>query len=108
MLDGGRPGAMSALRHCHSRQDEFIYILEGEATLITDAGETLLDAGMCAGFAAGSGDGHQLVNRSSAVVRYLEVGDRSAGDAVVYPDNDLRADFVSGQWQFSHKDGTPY
>ena len=102
------PGAMSALRHCHSRQDEFIYILEGQATLITDAGETLLDTGMCAGFAAGSGDGHQLVNRSSSVVRYLEVGDRSAGDAVVYPDNDLRADFVSGQWQFSHKDGTPY
>lgn len=102
------PGAMSALRHHHQTQDEFIYILEGTPTLVTDAGETLLGPGMCAGFAAGNGDGHQLINRSDAVVRYLEVGDRSAGDAVVYPDNDLRADFVAGQWQFSHKDGTPY
>lgn len=102
------PGAMSALRHCHSKQDEFIYIVQGTATLITDAGDMRLEAGMCAGFAAGSGDGHQLINRSDAVVLYLEVGDRSAGDAVTYPDNDLRADLVAGQWQFSHKDGTPY
>ena len=102
------PGALSALRHHHHTQDEFIYILEGTLTLITDAGETLLGPGMCAGFAAGNGDGHQLINRSDAVVRYLEVGDRSAGDAVEYPDNDLRADFVAGQWRFSHKDGTPY
>jgi len=102
------PGAMSALRHHHQMQDEFIYILEGTPTLITDSGETLLAPGMCAGFAAGNGDGHQLINRSNAVVWYLEVGDRSAGDVVVYPDNDLRADWVEGQWQFSHKDGTPY
>ncbi len=102
------PGAMSALRHHHHTQDEFIYILEGTPTLITDGGETLLGPGMCAGFTAGNGDGHQLINRSMAVVRYLEVGDRSAGDVVVYPDNDLRADWVEVQWQFSHKDGTPY
>lgn len=102
------PGAMSALRHWHNKQDEFIYILEGSPTLITDAGETLLGPGMCAGFVAGSGDGHQLVNRSNSVVRYLEVGDRSAGDAVTYPDDDLRADFVQGQWRFCHKDGSAY
>ena len=101
------PGAMSSMRHWHSRQDEFVYVLEGELTLITDAGEQLLRAGMAAGFAAGSGDGHHLINRSDAPARYLEVGDRTAGDAVVYPDVDLDlpVDIADG---FLHKDGTPY
>ncbi len=102
------PGGQSALRHAHSKQDEFIFILSGAPTLITDEGETLLAAGMCAGFRAGSGNGHQLVNRSNEDVVYLEVGDRSAGDQVTYPDEDLRADFVDGQWVFSHKDGSAY
>jgi len=64
------PGAVSALRHAHPKQDEFVYMLEGTATLITDAGETTLTPGMCAGFKAGSGDAHQLVNRSGADVVY--------------------------------------
>ena len=102
------PGAGSALRHAHSRQDEFVYILQGDAVLITDAGETQLSAGMCAGFKCGTGNAHQLLNRSSAEVIYLEVGDRSAGDSVVYPDDDLQATFIEGKWQFAHKDGTPY
>ena len=102
------PDAISALRHAHSKQDEFIYILEGSPVLITDAGETQLSPGMCAGFRAGTGNGHQFVNRTAEDVVYLEVGDRMAGDAVTYPDDDLRADFVDGAWQFSHKDGTPY
>jgi uncharacterized cupin superfamily protein len=102
------PNGSSALRHAHAKQDEFIYILSGDAVLVTDEGETLLTAGMCAGFKAGTGNGHQLVNRSAADVLYLEVGDRSAGDAVSYPDDDLQADFVEGAWQFSHKDGSPY
>src|SRR3954453_5942202 len=72
------PGAVSALRHSHSLQDEFIYILEGQAVLITDSGEAALAPGMCAGFKAGSGDAHQLVNRSDTDVVYLEVGDRSS------------------------------
>ena len=102
------PGALSALRHAHSLQDEFIYILQGSPILVTDAGEMQLHPGMCAGFKAGTGDGHQLVNRSSEDAVYLEVGDRTAGDAATYPDNDLQAVLVDGNWQFTHKDGTPY
>lgn len=102
------PGAMSALRHAHSKQDEFIYILQGNPVLVTDAGETPLSPGMCAGFRAGSGDAHQLLNRTDTEVVYLEVGDRTAGDAASYPDEDLVATLVGGVWQFAHKDGTLY
>ncbi|MGH8668454.1 MAG: cupin domain-containing protein [Burkholderiales bacterium] len=103
------PGAVSALRHAHSRQDEFIYVLEGQPTLVTDAGETLLEPGMCAGFKAGSGEAHHLVNRSSQDVVYLEVGDRTPGDEAIYPDDDLQAAVgEDGRWRFTRKDGTPY
>ncbi len=102
------PGASSALRHAHSKQDEFIYVLHGRPVLRTDAGETQLSPGMCAGFKAGTGDGHQLLNRTSEDVFYLEVGDRSAGDSVTYPDDDIQAVLVEGKWQFVHKDGRPY
>ncbi len=102
------PGAMSALRHAHATQDEFIYVLEGNPTLRTDAGPTVLAPGMCAGFRAGSGDAHQLVNETDRDVVYLEVGDRTPGDAVVYPDDDLQAVYVDGRWVFLRKDGTPY
>jgi uncharacterized cupin superfamily protein len=102
------PGAVSALRHAHTLQDEFVYVLEGHPTLVTDAGDTALHPGMCAGFKAGTGDGHQLVNRSDADVVYLEVGDRTAGDQGSYPDDDLKAVSVDGTWRFTHKDGTPY
>ena len=103
------PGAISSLRHAHSRQDEFVYILSGNPVLVTDAGETPLAPGMCAGFRAGTGDGHHLVNRTKADVVYLEVGDRSSGDAGSYPDDDLQAVLgPDGKWRFTHKDGTPY
>ena len=102
------PGAISALRHAHAVQDEFIYVLEGNPLLITDAGETPLSPGMCAGFRAGTGDGHQLANRTDADVVYLEIGDRHQGDSVEYPDDDLRGEFVEGVWRFAHKNGLPY
>ena len=102
------PGAMSAFRHAHALQDEFVYVLEGTPTLVTDAGETPLAPGMCAGFPAGSGDGHHLVNRSDADVLYLEVGDRQPGEAVDYPDDDLVGRTVDGSWRYFHKDGQPY
>lgn len=102
------PGACSALRHAHAKQDEFIYILSGTATLYTDEGATLLQPGMCAGFPAGTGNAHRLANESDADVVYPEVGDRSAGDSVTYPDDDLVAHFVDGAWVFSRKDGTAY
>ena len=101
------PGALSSMRHWHSRQEEFVYVLEGELVLITDAGEQVLGAGMAAGYPAGSGDGHQMINRSDAPARYLEVGDRTPGDAVTYTDIDLAlADNDTDD--FTHKDGTPY
>ena len=102
------PGAESALRHAHTKQDEFIYILQGHPMLITDAGTTQLAPGMCAGFKAGNGNGHQLVNRTNEEVVYLEAGDRSIDDMGVYPDDDLQALLVDGKWEFTHKDGSPY
>lgn len=102
------PGAISALRHAHSRQDEFIYVLQGTPTLRTDEGDTLLAPGMCAGFAANTGNAHQLLNLSNDEVVYLEVGDRSAGDTAIYPDDDLMATLRDGRWHFAHKDGRPY
>lgn len=102
------PGASSALRHAHSKQDEFVYILAGRPTLHTDEGLTPLAPGMCAGFRAGTGNGHSLVNETGEDVVYLEIGDRAAGDEGSYPDDDLKALLVDGQWKFVHKDGRPY
>ena len=102
------PGAISALRHAHSRQDEFIHVLQGTPTLVTDAGETPLAPGMCAGFAAGTGNAHRLINHRDADVVYLEIGDRTPDDRVTYPDDDLAASLVDGQWRFTRKDGSDY
>jgi len=102
------PGAVSSLRHAHTRQDEFVYILQGHPTLHTDAGASVLEPGMCAGFKGGSGNAHRLHNDTTQDVLYLEVGDRSAGDEGRYPDDDLQATLVNGQWRYTHKDGTPY
>jgi uncharacterized cupin superfamily protein len=101
-------GGSSALRHAHAKQDEFVYVLEGRPTLVTDAGRTTLKPGMCAGFGAGSGDAHHLINETEEEVVYLEIGDRTAGDTVVYPDDDIAAARFDGGWRFVHKDGTPY
>lgn len=103
------PKSCSALRHAHTTQDEFIYIVSGCPTLVTDQGETLLSPGMCAGFRAGTGNAHRLVNHSDEEVLFLEVGDRTAGDRVVYPEDDLQAVMgADGAWQFAHKNGEPY
>jgi uncharacterized cupin superfamily protein len=102
------PNAVSSLRHAHTKQDEFIYILQGHPTLHTDAGRTQLSPGMCAGFKAGTGNGHRLINETTADVVYLEMGDRTPGDEGSYPDDDLRALKVEDGWQFVHKDGRPY
>jgi uncharacterized cupin superfamily protein len=102
------PGAMSALRHAHTKQDEFVYILQGHPTLHTDEGRTKLSPGMCAGFKAGTGNGHHLINETDNEVIYLEIGDRTPGDEGSYPDDDLKALMVGGKWKFVHKDGTAY
>ena len=102
------PRAVSALRHAHTRQDEFVYILQGHPTLHTDEGRTRLSPGMCAGFRAGTGNGHRLINETEDEVIYLEIGDRTPGDEGSYPDDDLQALLSDGKWKFTHKDGTPY
>ena len=102
------PGGESALRHSHLKQDEFIYILQGHPVLVTDEGRTPLAPGMCAGFAAGTGNGHCLLNETAEDVLYLEVGDRTPGDEVTYSDEDMEARLIGSQWVFYHKDGTPY
>lgn len=102
------PGAISALHHRHSRQDEFIHVLEGTPTLCIGTEEVVLGPGMCAGFPAG-GAAHHLVNRSSEDAIFLEVGDRTAGDEGSYPNDDLAAVLdANGQWRFTHEDATPY
>jgi uncharacterized cupin superfamily protein len=103
------PGSVSALLHHHSKQDEFIYIVSGAPTLVLDDSEYRLRAGDCCGFKAGTGLGHQLVNRTDSTVVYLEVGDRTAGDYAVYPRDDLKfTQIEGGAWILTHKDGTPY
>lgn len=103
-----KPGGESALLHRHSKQDEFVYILEGNPTLVTDRGEIALAPGLCAGFAAG-GIAHQIVNRTDRDVVYLEIGDRTPGDDGTYPADDLKAALgPDGKWQFTHRDGRPY
>ena len=102
------PKAMSALRHSHLKQDEFVYILEGRPTLVTNEGKTQLEPGMCAGFRRGTGNAHHLVNESDADVLYLEIGDRTPGEEVIYPDDDLKLVGKDGSRTYVHQDGTPY
>ena len=103
-----KPGSASALRHWHSWEDEFIYLVSGELVLVTDVGEQLLTAGMAAGFPAGKADGHCMVNRTDRVAVYLEVGDRKPDDSVSYPDDDLEGRATASGRKFFRKDGTPY
>ena len=103
------PGKESSMRHFHTREDELVFVLEGEVVLQTDEGEQLLTAGTCAGFPAGSRDGHQLVNRSDRPARYLEISNRDPEDAVEYPDVDLAyRKAPDGTAMFTRKDGTPH
>ena len=102
------PGGESALMHRHSRQDEFIFVLEGAPTLVTDQGEVQLAPGMCAGFPA-AGVAHHLVNRTDRDALVLEVGDRSPGDEGTYPSDDLSASLgADGAWRYTRKDGSAY
>ena len=102
------PGGVSALHHRHTRQEELVYVLEGEPTLVTDSGEIPLRPGMCAGFTP-SGSAHHLENRTDRDIVVLEVGDRPADDEGSYPRDDLQAMMgADGKWRFAHKDGTSY
>lgn len=103
------PGKESAMRHFHTHEDELVFVIDGEVVLRTDEGEQTLVAGTCAGFPAGSRNGHQLVNRSDRPARYLEISNRDPADRADYPDDDLvYRKAADGKAVFTHKDGTPY
>ncbi|HUP09796.1 MAG TPA: cupin domain-containing protein [Caldimonas sp.] len=102
------PGSASSLRHAHARQDEFVYVVEGTPTLVTNEGRRILVPGDCVGFPCGTGNAHHLLNESAEPVLYLEIGDRTRGDEAVYPDDDLKVAEIEGRRRFLHKDGTPY
>lgn len=100
------PGNWSSQRHWHSHEDEFVYVLEGELTLVEDGSETLLRAGDCAAFPKNSGNGHHLINRSDAMAIYLEAGFRHPDDMTTCSDIDMKS--ANSDGRFVHKDGTPY
>ena len=103
------PGTWSAQRHWHTHEDEFVFVVSGELTLITDAGEQILTSGMVAGFHAGDAIGHHLINKSDEVASYLEIGDRNPQDEVFYPDIDLLyGPNKEGEHEFTNRDGAPY
>lgn len=101
-----QPGATSSLRHWHSGEDEFLWVVEGELVLVQDCGETVLRAGDAAGFRAGDPDGHHLRNRSGAVARYLVVGTRAVADVCTYSDVDLIYHSENGRGWYTRRDGT--
>jgi len=102
------PGAWSSQRHWHSHEDELVFVLKGHPTLVTDAGETRLEPGMCAGFPAGEVNGHHLVNNTETPVVYLEIGSRKADDGGYYADIDMQILQRAKGGKYTHKDGTPY
>lgn len=102
------PGAATALRHWHENEDEFVFVLEGEVTLVEDAGEVLLGSGECAGFKAGVPNGHQLINRTNRDAVVLEVGTRAERERAHYPDVDLRFERDRDGIRVLHRSGEPY
>jgi len=103
------PGKESSMRHWHTHEDEFVFVLEGEVVLRTEAGEQLLTPGLCAGFPAGTEDGHQLINRSTADAVYLEISNRDTADHAHYtdPDVDLAWSPPHARGRFTRRDGSP-
>lgn len=103
------PGGQSALRHWHTLEEEFVYVLEGEVVLVTNAGEQTLVAGMCAGYPAGARDGHHFINRSSRPAKYLEIGTNVPGDVAFYPDDDVMLiQTEDADYAYVHKDGRKF
>jgi uncharacterized cupin superfamily protein len=102
------PGGQSSVRHWHTLEDEFVYVLEGEVVLVTNSGEQTLKAGMCAGYAAGNRDAHHFINRSQKPAKYLEMGTNVPGDTAFYPDDDLFIMWGEDGMAYAHKDGRKY
>ena len=102
------PGALSSLRHWHMAEDEFVMVTEGECVMVQDEGETVMRAGDCAGFPAGSTNGHHFLNRSDAPARFLVVGSKAPREVATYSDHDLKVEIAGGKARFTYKDGTDW
>ncbi len=102
------PGAMSSLRHWHLAEDEFVMITEGECVMVQDEGETLMRPGDCAGFPAGSTNGHHFWNRTDRVAKFLVIGSKAKREVATYSDVDLKVELESGKARFTYKDGTDW
>ena len=102
------PGGQSSVRHWHTLEDEFVYVLEGEVVLVTNGGEQTLRAGQCAGYPAGSKDAHHFINRSKMPAKYLEMGTNVPGDTAFYPDDDLFIRWNEDGMEYTRKDGRKY
>lgn len=102
------PGALSSLRHWHQNEDEFVWVVEGECTLVQDGGETVMRPGDCAAFPAGNPDGHHFINRTDRLARFLVVGTRSKHEVATYSDVDLMVEIGGGKASFTYKDGSEF
>jgi uncharacterized cupin superfamily protein len=102
------PGALSSLRHWHQNEDEFVMVTEGSCTLVQDAGETEMHAGDCAAFPAGQADGHQFINRTDQVARFLVIGTKAPSEIATYSDVDMQVHMSAGRARFTHKDGSDW
>ena len=105
------PGAMSSLRHWHRHEDEFVWVVEGECTLIADEGETVMGPGDCAAFKAGDQNGHHFQNRTEKVAKFLVVGTKAPQETAVYSDVDMMVHMtpgLQGKARFTHKDGSDW
>ena len=103
-----QPGSWSAHRHWHEREDEFVFVVDGELTLVDDLGEHVLVKGACAGFKAGVANGHCLMNRSDKPATYVEIGTRSPEEVAHYPDIDMKATKSAGKFSMTRKDGSAF
>lgn len=103
-----QPGAMSSLRHWHLAEDEFVMVLSGECVMVQDAGETVMGPGDCAGFPAGSTDGHHFLNRTGAPASFLVIGSKAPREVATYSDHDLVVEIEGGKARFTYKDGTDW
>ena len=102
------PGSATSQRHWHEKEDEFVYVLDGELVLIEDEGETVLKAGDAAAFKAGVRNGHHLVNRSDRDALLLEIGTRDPNDRGEYSDVDMIFVREEGRDRFLRRDGSPF
>ncbi|WP_169569111.1 cupin domain-containing protein [Sneathiella limimaris] len=102
------PGGKSSLRHWHTQSDEFVYVLKGELTLVTNSGKTQMTTGMCVGFKANVTDAHHLLNETNKSASFIVVGSRVPGDKAIYPDDDFQWIEKDGKFLAAKKDGTPY